>query len=165
MNRLWSCIFRLEDRNIFSQWALWCSHYFRGNKTDQFSEQRLKFDYCFCCWCHSLDKWRTWLMLFDSKLLLMLVQLGLSRPLFIKVFSSFQYTWQRADVNICQWLDSNRRPLVLEETALPTESQLLLSLCYNCCCYRIRCLRRQSMKYSLLFIMSTSCLRLTIFLT
>ena len=30
-----------------------------------------------------------------------------------------------SDINVSQWLDSNRRPLVLEATALPTEPQPL----------------------------------------
>ena len=47
---------------------------------------------------------------------------GHSRPLFIyfRLFNTAQYFF-------CQWLDSNRRPLALEVTALPTEPQPLPS--------------------------------------
>ena len=42
------------------------------------------------------------------------------------LFLSFKYSWQyNAKYKFCQWLDSNRSPLGLEETALPTEQQPL----------------------------------------
>ena len=50
-------------------------------------------------------------------------------PASFYLFSSFQYTVdskQTFNINFfCQWLDSKRGPLVLEETALPTEPQPL----------------------------------------
>ena len=52
-------------------------------------------------------------------------KLGHSRSLF-SLFSSFlQLTVNMFIVKSCWWLDSNRRPLVSEPTALPTEPQPL----------------------------------------
>ena len=51
--------------------------------------------------------------------------MGHSWPLF-SLLSSFQYSWLWMFNNFfCQWLDSNRGPLALEATALPTEPQQL----------------------------------------
>ena len=52
---------------------------------------------------------------------------GLFRPLF-GLFSSFLQFSQQLTVNMfvvkfCSWLDSNRGPLVLEATTLPTKPQ------------------------------------------
>ena len=46
------------------------------------------------------------------------------------LFSSFQCSWKSTNVQFkfCQWLDSNRGPLVLEVTTLPTEPQPLPKL-------------------------------------
>ena len=42
------------------------------------------------------------------------------------LFLSFQYSWQLMfNINFWQWMDSNRRPLELEATALPSEPQPL----------------------------------------
>ena len=56
------------------------------------------------------------------------------------LFSSFQHTVDSKQMlniqtNFCWWLDSNRRPLVLEATALPTEPQPLPN-CMRYFCYR-----------------------------
>ena len=50
------------------------------------------------------------------------LKMGHSRPLFY-LFLSFQYTVDSNQMfnKFCQWLDSNRGPLVSEATALPTE--------------------------------------------
>ena len=44
------------------------------------------------------------------------------------LFSSFQYSWQKTNVNyiFCRWLDSNWGPLASEVIATPTESLLPL---------------------------------------
>ena len=40
------------------------------------------------------------------------------------IFSSSKYSWQYiGNIRMCQWLDSNRGPLVAEASALPTEPQ------------------------------------------
>ena len=48
-------------------------------------------------------------------------------PASFALFSSFHYSWQYTNVlyKLCQWLDSNHGPLVLEATDLPTEPQPL----------------------------------------
>ena len=51
---------------------------------------------------------------------------GHSRPLFVSLFSSFQqWTEKTLITKFRQWLDSNRGPLGLESTALPTKPQPL----------------------------------------
>ena len=50
--------------------------------------------------------------------------------LFIFVFST-QLTIKIVQLKLCQWLDSNRGPLVLEATALPTEPQSVMSIFYK----------------------------------
>ena len=56
------------------------------------------------------------------KYIFLFFKMGLSRPLF-SLFSSFQYTVDSKQMfnKLCRWLDSNRGPLVLKATALPTE--------------------------------------------
>ena len=49
-------------------------------------------------------------------------------PASFSLFLSFQYTVDskqmfNININFCRWLDSNRRPLVSDATALPTEPQ------------------------------------------
>ena len=57
---------------------------------------------------------------------------------FIFVFST--HSWQKTNVHyinkFCRWLDSNRGPLVLEATALPTEPQPLPNFygLFRCLC-------------------------------
>ena len=59
-------------------------------------------------------------------LFLFLHKMGHSRPLFFFSFVfSIQLTVNNVQFKICRWLYSNRGPLVLETTALPTEPQLL----------------------------------------
>ena len=59
---------------------------------------------------------------------------GPTQPLFLyfRLFNT-QLTANKCSIwiNFCQWLDSNRRPLVSEVTALPTEPQPL-PRCYSC---------------------------------
>ena len=57
-----------------------------------------------------------------GKAFFVLSKIGNSRPLF-SLFLCFQYSSQETNVqyNFCQWLDSNREPLVSEGTTLPTE--------------------------------------------
>ena len=48
--------------------------------------------------------------------------MGHSQPLFFFIFIfSIQLNVSKCSIQICLWLDSNREPLVLEATALPTE--------------------------------------------
>ena len=75
--------------------------------------------------------------------------MGHSLPLF-SLFSSFQYTIDSKQMfNIyiifCQWLDSNRGPLVLEATPLPTEPQPL-PRAVSCCVYEMPKQKGQCMK-------------------
>ena len=60
-------------------------------------------------------------------------KVGHSRPLlFIFVFS-IQLIINKCSIKFCQWLESNRGPLVSKATALPTEPQPLpnCSWCYK----------------------------------
>ena len=50
--------------------------------------------------------------------------MGHSRPLFF-YFRLFNTVNSKCSINFCLWLDSNRGPLELEATALPTASQPL----------------------------------------
>ena len=57
---------------------------------------------------------------------LSLFKMGHSRPLFLYFHLISEVdSKQMFNIIFCQWLDSNRRPLVLEATALPIEPQLL----------------------------------------
>ena len=52
--------------------------------------------------------------------------MGHSRPLFFFIFVfSIQLTVKIVQYQFCRWLDSNRGPLMLQATALPTEPQPL----------------------------------------
>ena len=59
---------------------------------------------------------------------LFFTKIGPFSPSF-SLFSFFQYSWQKMfNINFFRWLGSNRRPLELEATALPTEPQPLPKL-------------------------------------
>ena len=55
------------------------------------------------------------------------LKMRLSWPLFL-YFHLFQLTVNMFYIKVCRWLDSNRRPLVSEVTALQTECRLMLCL-------------------------------------
>ena len=51
---------------------------------------------------------------------------------YFRLFNTIQLTVNKCSIKICRCLDSNRRPLISEATALPTELQPLPI--FSCCC-------------------------------
>ena len=81
--------------------------------------------------------------------------MGHFRPLFpyFRLVNTDVDSKQMFNITVCQWLDSNCGPLVLEVTALPTEPKppwdwCLKLLCCNCCNLQYQC-------YSILYLESS----------